>query len=511
MERVSDNITKEDILSWQKDVVIIKAPTGSGKSYFVKNSIYKVAKQNNKKILFLIHRSNCKNQFEMEIAESGSDDVIDIKTYQILEARKHKYKKNFDFSSYQYIVCDEFHYFMGDAAFNKTTDISLNMILKQTHTTRIFMSATGDFVKEYINKVKKIKSIDYELNITYEYISSLKFFNKDESMELFMEEAIKNKDKAIFFIQSAKKAYELYFKYKDYCLFNCSKSNESGFYKYVDNNKITEMLKNERFEEQILITTSCLDAGVNIIDTDLKHIVVDIEDIGSLIQCIGRKRIQSKDDTFHLYVKGISNKQLGGKITNLNNRIKMADYLDEHTVKEYIEKYSRTYDANNIVYDDVVEEADKGTKVINELMYFKCKNDLKIINMMLKRYGDFGYYKYIATTLGFFDKDYGRYTYQIIEEDFKNTQLERYLDKLKGKALWKDAQDELIQFIGLKDKKYRLQTSVNQLNSYLESNEIPYKIISKEDRRKLKNGKRNNYFGKRYWIITKIKKMDSTA
>ena len=75
------------------------------------------------------------------------------------------------------------------------------------------------------------------------------------------------------------------------------------YYDYVDKEKIKNLLINQRFEEQFLITTSCFDAGINIIDTDVKHIVIDIVDIGSLIQCIGRKRIQSEDDKVHIYIK----------------------------------------------------------------------------------------------------------------------------------------------------------------------------------------------------------------
>ncbi|AEY66616.1 DEAD/DEAH box helicase family protein [Clostridium sp. BNL1100] len=501
-EKVSDKITIKDIQQWKSEIITIKAPTGAGKSYFVKHTLYNFAKTNNKKILFLIHRINCVNQFQMEIKQAEKTDVIDIMTYQKLEILSQTYKKYFDFSEYQYIVCDEFHYFMGDAAFSKTTDISLNMILSQTQCCRIFMSATGDDMKTYINNVKKILTIDYELEINFDFIKNLTFFNKDESMEKFIEEAISRKDKGIFFIQSAKKAYELYLKYKEHCLFNCSKRNGSH-YKYVDQDKIDSMLKNEKFGELILITTTCLDAGVNIIDSNLKHIVIDVDDIGSLIQCIGRKRIQSDDDKLYLYIKTVTNKQLGGKMTQLKNKIKMADYLRTHTVKEYIQEFGRTIDFSNIVYDDIVSEDDKGTKKINELMYFKCKFDLAEISIMLDTYKDYGYCKLLARELGFYDFDEGRYSYRLIDEDYKNDEIERLLDKYKGKALWKKDQETIINSIGLKDKRGRIQRSHTQLNTYFDSNNLQFKIIPKQDRRKIKNGKKNRNFNKTYWIISK--------
>lgn len=503
MIRVSDKITIANIRSWENDIITIKAPTGAGKSFFVKNTLYNFAKASNKKILFLIHRSDCINQFKMEIEEAGKTDVVDIRSYQKLEFMKHTYKKEFDFSEYQYIVCDEFHYFLGDAAFSKTTDISLNMILGYKNATRIFMSATGDNMKHYINNVKKIPTIDYELEIKFDFIKDLTFFNKAESMEYFIDQTILKNEKSIFFIQSAKKAYELYSKYKDYCLFNCSKNNDSH-YKHVDQEKIDNMLKNQKFDELILITTTCLDAGVNIIDTSVKHIIIDVEDIGSLIQCVGRKRIQSDEDKLYLYIKTITNKQLGGKMTQLKNKIKMADYLRTHTVKEYIEKYSRKLDFSNIVYDDIVSEDDKGTKKINELMYYKCKFDLKDISIMVDIYKSFGYCKLLARLFGFYDEDQAMYNYRLIDEDYKNNELEQLLEKFKGKVLWKKDQEEIINNIGLKDKRGRIQRSYTQLNTYFESNNLPFKILSKQDRRKTKTGKKNKNYNKSYWIIIKI-------
>ena len=268
MLRVSDIVTIEEIEKWGAgDCITVKAGTGIGKSWLIKNSLYNIAKQENKRILMLIHRCNCTEQFIDEITRDNKTDIIDIKTYQKLEYKElHRYKN--DLSEYQYIVCDEFHYFMSDAAFSKTTDMSLDLILGQQFVTKIFMSATGDDMKRYINEFKNIETIDYELPIEFNFINSLSFFYNDDTFENFMEEIIERKEKAIFFIQSAKKAYELYQKYKDNFLFNCSKNN-SDYYKYVDKEKIKNMLTNEKFEDLILITTTCMDAGVNLIDLEL--------------------------------------------------------------------------------------------------------------------------------------------------------------------------------------------------------------------------------------------------
>lgn len=494
--KVSELITIDTIRTWKtNDTITIKAGTGAGKSYFIKNILYAFAEKEHKKILFLIHRINCVNQFKQEIIEDKKTNTIDIMTYQEIEWNNiNKTNKTIDFNQYSYIVCDEFHYFMSDAAFNKTTDISLNLILMQANTIKIFMSATGNYTKNYIKNIKQIDTIDYELPIEFNFIKELTFFNKDETMESFVEEAITKQTKVIFFIESAKKAFELYNKYKEYCLFNCSKHNK-GYYKHVDKDKINSMLVNQCFNELILITTTCMDAGVNIIDLKLHNIVCDVEDIGTLIQCIGRKRIQNKDDYIYLYIKTINNQQLGGKETQLKRKLKKADYLREHTVKEYIEAFPRDPDYSNIVYDNIVTEENKGTKTINELMYFKCRLDICDIQTM-KTYGKFGYCKFLANMFNFIN-DNGKYNYRLIEENWRELKLEEYLNRIVGQKLFKDEQKELINEVGLIDARGRLQKSIGQLNAYFEENKLYYIILSKTT----KDENRKNI---RFWEVNKL-------
>ena len=69
-----------------------------------------------------------------------------------------------------------------------------------------------------------------------------------------------------------------------------SKINQPDCIKHISNNYIT-------FEKRILIATKALDNGVDLKDTEIKHIVTDIFDLDSAVQCLGRKRIQNVNDT----------------------------------------------------------------------------------------------------------------------------------------------------------------------------------------------------------------------
>lgn len=493
--RVTDIITVAEVESWIAELcVTLKAGTGKGKSYFIKNFLYDVAKRDNAKILFLVHRNNCNTQFIKEIIDDHKDDVIDIMNYQKLEFME-LHKIYVDLSEYKYIVCDEFHYFMSDAAFSKTTDISLDIILDQTSAIKIFMSATGDHMKKYLNDIKKLETIDYKLPIDYKFIKSLTFYQEEDTLETLLEEAIDTNQKAIFFIQSASRAYSLAKKYKEHCLFNCSKNNKD-YYKHVDKDKINEMLAKERFEELILITTTCMDAGVNIIDLELHNIVCEIEDTGTLIQCIGRKRIQHPDDDLFLAVRIINNSTLGGKETQLKKKLKMAEFLKTHSVKEFIEEYPREYDTSNMVYDEIVREKNKGTKKVNDLMFYKCKVDLDEIKEIIS-YGKYGYCKYLKQL-------FGMESYNIMEEDSRADELIKYLNKIVGKRLLKDEQKELAEKVDIK-RNGKLMKSYDTLNAgFLEDN-IDFLIKSFTDRvKKLEDGSKNPQYNKVYWLVYKL-------
>lgn len=145
--RITDVIKKEEALSWQPgNNILLAAPMGAGKSYFCKNVLYDIAKEVNGKILMLIHRSNCVEQFKYEIETDGKADVINVITYQSLEYSKLHNSNRYDLSEYQFIVCDEFHYFFNDSSFNNKTAISFNMIMSNTESVHVFMSATGDHI-----------------------------------------------------------------------------------------------------------------------------------------------------------------------------------------------------------------------------------------------------------------------------------------------------------------------------------------------------------------------------
>lgn len=489
---VSDVITNDKIELWEPgDVVTIRADTGDGKSFFIKNKLYNYAKAHGDKILFLLHRENTISQFQEEIVRDGKGDVIHVHSYQHFE-QPLLYGRDTNLADYKYIVVDEAHYFISDSAFNNRTDLSFDAIMNQSGSVRIFMSATIDGIQEYINTNRSIVTKDYVIPPSIRRVETLTFFGKDDMFDEFAKQFLERKEKAIFFINNARKAYELYQRYRTVSTFNCSKSNQ--LYRNVDEEAIANMLSNEKFDTPFLITTSCFDAGANITDTELKNIVIDMRDVDTIIQCAGRKRLQSKEDTFNLYVKNITNQQLGGFESSSNRKLEMANYLYTHTTIELLKRYPRQNDASGVIFD--VSINGQFEKRVNQLMYLKKIKDVELYGIM-KQLGEYGFAKYVARRFGFYDETSNEYFYNVEHDDFG---LRSYLKRMDGIVmLSRGDRKELIDKLDVRQDGHRLK-GIDAINAALKERRLPYQVKEFSTSRIIE-GKKKNF--KAAWRIEK--------
>ncbi len=462
---VSQIIGRKEVLKWVSgDIITIAAGTGAGKSYFIKNTLYEAAKKQDKKILMLIHRKSCVEQFTNEVVQANKTDFLVIKTYQCLE---QLVLHDINLEDFGYIVCDEFHYFTNDAKFNNRTDISFNRIIGCENAVRIMMSATAWDIKKYINLYVTKETKDYYINPDFSFIRSLNFFYKDETLEHLADTFISEEDdsKAMFFIQSAKKAFELFKRHRSISTFCKSESNRNAG-RMSKPEVINEMLYKEKFETKFLIATSSLDSGVNIVDEKVNKIVVDMQDIDTIIQCIGRKRIECPDEQIDVYIKSFSPKQVHCSLLKAEGRIKKADYLIKEGVLAYADKYYRKND-NDIflMYDDHQGDGSY-TKKVNKLLYHKIVSDIKEYRK-IKLLGEHGYCKYIARALDKYKAEIDGYNFKILVEEYE---LQKYLDENVDKIYYtpKD-REELYKIVNLR-KNGRVVKNINSINEHLKKN-----------------------------------------
>ena len=65
---------------------------------------------------------------------------------------------------------------------------------------------------------------------------------------------------------------------------------------------VEEIIREEKFEKQALITTKLLDNGVNFKDEQLQNLVIDTVSETEFVQMLGRKRFRQEDESIRLYI-----------------------------------------------------------------------------------------------------------------------------------------------------------------------------------------------------------------
>ncbi|QUG43057.1 hypothetical protein KD050_07410 [Psychrobacillus sp. INOP01] len=489
---VAEKIGNEYI-SWKLgDLVTITAGTGKGKSQFIKNELYNLAKSKKVKILFLVHRANTLRQFEVKLKSENKDDFIELMLYQELQ-RKILEKQPIDLTKYHYIVCDEYHYFSNDSNFNKYTDVALDALLAhREQATIVLMSATNYFIKQYIKESLKIDVINYEIEISYDFIKSLEFYITEEELSKRLDYLVQNNIKSIIFMDSAKKSYEVYKQFKEISMFVCSEGN-TNFAPKMDKDKKVKLLSSQKFDDLFLFTTQTLDAGVSIFDDDLDCIVADIGDIETLIQCLGRKRLENEDDHVKLLLRNRTSSILGNDSKRLTNQLQHVTFLKENGENAYAQNYYRNADEFQIVY---YEPLGNGTYElrINDLAYKNILYKKQIIEDIKSKPS--GYMEYIEEL---FNK-----TDSILHDRYLNKKARELLDKYYKESIVienKEAKNEFAEILDFKSSNGFVKTIV-PINRELGKKRTPYRIECYDSRR-------NGIGDKKAWIVKKLLRFPS--
>lgn len=288
--------------------IFISAPTGSGKTHFILNVLLQYACQHGKRILYLVNRRILKEQMESEISNFPSEQTmaIQIELYQTLEniMSSLRYDPNQCMNSalgdaglrnleaYDYVVCDECHYFLADSNFNTNTYLSFRWIQdKFSDKIRIFISATIKDIKDYImaddemrryrrtyffgfhtdlaetGRVakqsyygKEVKK-EYEVSTDYDYLLINIINSTNEISSLVLDG-----DKWLIFVDNISWGKELQKELQDKLRDEMLKEQQKAI-----QNKIKKELPEERQEE---IVEELTDEFRNYLDTEVKKNVV---------------------------------------------------------------------------------------------------------------------------------------------------------------------------------------------------------------------------------------------
>lgn len=447
----SDLITEEQIKKWSdnNEYVYLNGDTGTGKTTFIFNKLIPYIVKNTDKFIFVLsnrkylsteHKNGLrKSDIYIDFKETGESIYkrISIMTYQCYF---DKYATNNDFivdiecgaltSNNIVFICDECHYFLTDN-WNRQTTTALKTILELKSNT-YFVSATGNNIINFINTISSKKVTEENtVRIEQDYKNiSLKSYkdNKElsEARKMITEILDNTNDKVIYYRKNKKQLSDLTEELKE-------KYSDNIKLCYSENTKANNLLPNEletAFTEdkkmncRCILTTNIIDNGIDIYDSDLKHIIVDMTEPEIIIQSIGRKRDK---EPLTVYIN-----QTDGRTLNYN--IKRNTRLEKETHSE-LNRYQYRI-------------------ISHDLQLFKNDGAVNTIYSRLKHTG-----------------------IRLHSED-SNTKLmiDLQYHAIHEKPIDKEYLISLLSDVGIKAKQ------LDKINAAFTENNIKYKIINKRER-----------------------------
>lgn len=497
---ITDIIPLEEIKRWDNSSIkIIDATTGSGKSYFIINSLGNYAYENNKKLLFLVNRTILKEQLKKEIPTYLVDTII-VMTYQ--SVAQNVKREGMDFiKKYDYIICDECHYFFTDSTFNKETDISLNAILESKDSIKIFLSATVYLFNGFLNNLCKRKKLP--LPIIYSAkksinVNTMFYYNDNDSIMKFLAQIPKN-EKVIFFCSSIERAYKNSLNFPNgESGFLCSKNSKNTYAKYSQENIRKEIIEKSKFSCRILFTTQMLDNGINIRDRNLKHIIIDIKDFDTVQQCVGRKRFIDKNDKVNIYIEKIKYSTIMGLLKNVQIQKNKINDFKKLNISDFINKYGRD-NMNGLIYPYAEKESNEIKYNLNVAMEFKINWDYQHYLLMRKLYNG-GDKTPNLTIISFrYSNEIKNKNFTCLEDNIDMTNTRYGLPQFYKVKLFDKDKKRFLDYINttsitLINKRKKLGIEI--INAYFKQNNLPYKIFNKRSK---DSETRDEY----YWCLEK--------
>ena len=337
-QTVSD-VIGDSYKNWDSNqIVIIDCPTGSGKSYFIFETLLDYAKSNHKRILYLVNRKVLRAQLDEQYI-SGSNALdrfhkkygdiyldirvyIQIYTYHYIESLLLKNIFPFNGNEFDYIVYDECHYFYSDSNFNSNTKVSYNYLrnifIDKTH---IFMSATIKNMRNFISNFTpdfnyaynacftyNLPKQEYCIPKNYDYLS-VSYFNDISDLICLIGTKESDKQKWLIFTDSKDRGKDIIVKIKDDI--QTIKDEDIVFidtnYKKNEDSSETmdEIVKKNLMNKMIIISTPVMDNGISIKDIGLRNLVLLCDTEEEFIQMIGRKREDGEKVNLYLWKRDV--------------------------------------------------------------------------------------------------------------------------------------------------------------------------------------------------------------
>lgn len=312
------DLIQDKFKEWAGKKVIIVAPTGIGKTTFVLRAILPYLREKGKKLLIICNRKLLRQQYLFALVQEyeSYEDLrasVDIKTYQEIAAEVHDGQSaEMLFEGYAVVVCDEAHYFYSDSDFNGFGTYGLLQIIVRAGMGKemIFMTATADEVKPLLKETiqncftkhrlktgewkkyegcSEIIELDYSMYADYDRFSCVAVPDEESLCNIL----VASPGKTIIFIDSKSKGEEMLKKFADTGKVSQNQMailNADNIGEAINSEVVRNLTIAHKVVPKILITTSVLDNGVSIHDSDVENVVLITESRISFLQMLGRIR-----------------------------------------------------------------------------------------------------------------------------------------------------------------------------------------------------------------------------
>lgn len=493
MEYVSEKIPEEVVMELQKgNNYLIGSEMNSGKNYWVRNVLLPYALKNRKRTLILSHRRNTMKQqseylqlYREQCEKSFLGGMFDLKTYQAFQ--KMIERNDIMINSYDYIVCDEAHYFVSDSSFNTKTELSFNFLNENMNAVKIYMTATSEglYYLPWMNELKVLK----EANFYNNQVKDLYRYENPETISSVIKNEVESGKKVLMFHNSMDTISD--FKIGNSSILHSGNSDHSSEFK-----QIVESLQ---FDSDVLNTTKLLTEATEIKDDKVETIVIHgISQIDTFVQATGRVRNQK----VNVLYKRISRQSILAKLRYLEKqlfyyeefeRLGEIDFIDEYGI-DVIGKSMKAF------YLDTIMDPISYQKYTRLRVH---QTGLAYLEYQMEVYTFMNEHGFEA----FFDQYFPNVQYtdleQLKRENFIKLDM---IDNYISKKLFKDEQQELCTVIcnkyGLRAKNGSTKVGMKTINSFFEENNLPFIIESLQD-----NSRQSETYKKRYWVLKESKNL----
>ena len=403
---IGETLTDE-IGCWGNNTpILIEAQTGAGKSSFVFEKIIPRATALKGNVLLLSNRVGIASQqkhrllqeredpLEMELTELGIQKMsrfsnVAIMTYHSLRGFLTAPQNRDWLQRVKFVVADEAHFFAADALFNAYSSYCLYLITRRFKpAVRIYMTATSWDIAGLITAAEKHNYpslVDKAINgyvpplnpIRYQYLRDyscydLHFFEALDELKPLIDG--KPDEKWLVFCDSKAHGME----------FMESLGKGKAIYLDADSKQgkaWEELIRNEQFPCQTLVSTSVLDCGVSIHDSKLVNIAICADNRSTMMQMVGRKRLQPGERVC-VYVMEPNRKTLTYRRTKLQEKIDVLNEYANSNEEQRQRLMGRLWDQHNYEIMQLFSSS-RGMLYCNDAALFIATKQLQFYDRIL--------------------------------------------------------------------------------------------------------------------------------